>query len=231
MLQLQHETKAGRVECRFYGAEHPGFGANQTDTYQKILDDIAGASAICFVEQVHGDQVLRVIETGKGVASLGQGDALLTNLPAVALVVRTADCIPILIHCRETGLIAAVHAGWRGLAANILTKTVKELCTNEKIFAHSLYLDVGPFIEAGSYEVGPEVASQFEGHCSVQRPNGKFSLDLSLALNDELASLAILPSQVQWHRSDTFVSPEWYSARRGDTLRNFAVITRSIGSQ
>lgn len=226
MLQLRREAKNGTIECRFYGAERVGFGTHEDETYQHILENFEGGSEIRFAEQVHGDVVHLVSEAEQQVMSLGEGDALVTGMPGVALTIRTADCIPILVHCHNTGHIAAVHAGWRGLAAKILTKTVTRLCGQEGVSAATLYFDVGPFIATDSYEVGAEVAERFAADCSSQRPNGKFSLDLGRALSLELGSLNIGAQQIQWHAADTFNSPEWYSARRGDQLRNFAVIMR-----
>jgi polyphenol oxidase len=227
LLQLRREAKKGTIECRFYGAERAGFGTHQVETYQEILENLKGGSAIRFVEQVHGDEVHLVTDAEQQVMSLGEGDALVTGLTGVALAIRTADCIPILIHSRTTGHIAAVHAGWRGLEAKILSKTVTKLCNLDGVSAATLCFDIGPFIAAESYEVGGEVAERFAPDCSRRRPNGKFSLELGRALSLELGLLNIGAQQIQWHAADTFNSPEWYSARRGDQLRNFTVIMRT----
>lgn len=226
MLRLRHDTPAGVIEARFYGAERPGFGVNSPETYTEILGSLESVSALRYLEQVHGDKIHEVSLGSPGTELVGEGDAIITHDPGIALVIRTADCIPILIFSRQTGLIAAVHAGWRGLAAGIVAKTISKLCDEQGAKRDTLQVIVGPCIAANSYEVGQEVASQFSVAARCQRPNGKFSLDLLCVLKEQLNNLLISESQIELHVADTFTSSEWYSARRGDTLRNFAVIAR-----
>ena len=71
-------------------------------------------------KQVHGDQILRVSAPG-----LVEGfDALVTDQPGVLLAVSVADCTPILVFDPKNKAVAAIHAGWRGTAAGIVTKTL-----------------------------------------------------------------------------------------------------------
>jgi len=226
LLRLRHETPAGHIETRFYGAERPGFGANTHQTYTEILQTLEQVSAMRYLEQVHGDRIHALTMAEPGIELVGEGDALITSDRGTALVIRTADCIPILIFCPESGAIAAVHAGWRGLAARIVTETISALCNDHSARKAGLHFVVGPFIARDSYEVGEEVASQFSSAASHIRPNAKYSLDLEKILREEFTANAINNDQIEWHHADTFVSPGWYSARRGDSLRNFSMIAR-----
>lgn len=226
MLRLRHETPAGAIEARFYGAERPGFGVNSAETYTEILQSLESVSALRYLEQVHGDKIHVVSKSEPGIERLGEGDAMITCEVGTALVIRTADCIPILVFCRKTGLIAAVHAGWRGLAARIVTQTIDRLCAHFGTKASYLHFLVGPFIAHDSYEVGGEVASRFEADTSSLRSNGKFSLDLGHALAAELRASSIATNQIEWQAIDTFAAREWYSARRGDSFRNFSLVVR-----
>jgi YfiH family protein len=226
LLRLRHETPVGTIETRFYGAERPGFGANTNQTYAEILQTLEPVSAMRYLEQVHGDRIQTLTMAEPGIELVGEGDAMITGDRGTALVIRTADCIPILIFCPESGTIAAVHAGWRGLAAKIVTQTISALCNDRSARKAGLHFMVGPFIARDSYEVGDEVASQFLPGASHVRPNAKYSLDLEKILRAEFAANAINEDQVEWHHADTFVSPGWYSARRGDSLRNFSLIAR-----
>jgi polyphenol oxidase len=70
--------------------------------------------------QIHSTQVLSVIALG----SAGEGDALITNAPAVPISIRTADCLPILLADTEHFAVGAVHAGWRGTAGEIVCRTL-----------------------------------------------------------------------------------------------------------
>ncbi len=227
MLHLQHSTPAGKVDMRFYGAERPGFGENTPATYNEILASVVGASAICFLHQVHGDRIHEVKNAAPGVRLVGEGDALITGDAGTALVIRTADCMPILIFCPTTGLIAAVHAGWRGLASRIVSKTLATLAESYQAEKAGLQFVVGPCISGDAYEVGAEVASQFSPGASRASSNaGKYLLNLAHVLREELESNGIVSAQVDWRDADTFTSAEWYSARQGDTLRNFTCVVR-----
>ncbi len=227
MLHLQHATPAGQIDMRFYGAERPGFGENTAATYNEILTSATGAAAMVYLHQVHGDQIHEVKNAALGVRPVGEGDALITGDAGTALVIRTADCIPILIFCPKTGLIAAVHAGWRGLASRIVSKTLSRLAESYQAEKAGLQFVVGPCISGDAYEVGAEVASQFSPGASRASSNaGKYLLNLAHVLREELESNGIVSAQVDWRDADTFTSAEWYSARQGDTLRNFTCVVR-----
>jgi YfiH family protein len=96
----------------------------------EILGDALGfePGKLVLSHQTHTDIVLRVGEKQAGAGlfapELPECDALITNEPGVGLVIFTADCTPILLQDSVTGAVGAVHAGWRGTAADIAGKTV-----------------------------------------------------------------------------------------------------------
>lgn len=112
--------------------------------------DSVGASAatprVVRAKQVHGDRVLHAREAGL----VGEADAVWTDTPGLFVAVLTADCVPILLA--GPGRVAAVHAGWRGLACGILARAVEALGGGAGLRAA-----VGPCIGAARYEVGDEV--------------------------------------------------------------------------
>ena len=80
------------------------------------------------VKQVHGTDILIVGRGGVSASVNRRGwDALVTDQARVVLTVRTAECVPVLVHDREHGVVAAVHAGWRGAVAGILPKTLSAM--------------------------------------------------------------------------------------------------------
>lgn len=107
--------------------------------------------------QVHGIEAL--ICQGKGHQHASQADILLTQSPQTALAVRTADCLPILLVDTQTGVSAAVHAGWRGTAQKIAQHAIKHMqawgSKPENILA-----SLGPCIGACCFEVSLETAAQ-----------------------------------------------------------------------
>lgn len=130
---------------------------------EEALRSLAHALGAPLVErvrlrQVHGRTVLHAagpVRPGEDVL-LGEGDAVVTAEPSRLLAVQTADCVPILLLDDETGLLAAVHAGWRGTALRILDP-VLDLLESRGAEPGSLIALLGPSISRDAYEVGPEV--------------------------------------------------------------------------
>jgi YfiH family protein len=110
-------------------------------------------TGIVTVRQIHSDIV---IQAGSPIC---EGDALVSAEATVG--VRTADCVPVLLADPVTRSFAAVHAGWRGTAANIVERAVQELLTRYGARPQDIVAAVGPSIGPCCYEVGPEVAGRF----------------------------------------------------------------------
>lgn len=211
------------VHTLFIGADGE-FAANDVNArYAKILAAHPQLKSLAFAEQVHGDTTLTAQNIAPGAQCIGAGDALVTRDANVALLIRTADCIPILFFAREGKTLGAVHAGWRGLKKKILMRCIEGI----GVSARNLQFVVGPFIGGQSYEVGEDVAREFAPEHSYATHGGKFMLDLKLVLNAEFAALGVGVESVAWHDADTLKTQAWYSARRGDSARNFALVWRS----
>ena len=104
-----------------------------------------------WLEQVHGNRVVDAARTG----TPPQADGSYASVPGVVCTVLTADCLPVLF-CRQDGQrVAAVHAGWRGLAGGVLEAALEALGPGD-------YLAwLGPAIGPAAFEVGPEVRNAF----------------------------------------------------------------------
>lgn len=107
------------------------------------------------VSQVHGASVITV-QGGEDPAVLRalQGDALVSRCAPVAVGVRTADCVPVLLGDRATGHVAAVHAGWRGVVACVVREAVRALGGKPE----NVIAAIGPSIGPCCFEVSDEVA-------------------------------------------------------------------------
>ncbi len=90
-----------------------------------------------------------------------EADGVMTDEHGVALVVQVADCVPLLMADPRTGAVAAVHAGWRGTAANIAAAAVRRLQQQYGCRPEDLVAAIGPCIGACCYQVGPEVREAF----------------------------------------------------------------------
>ena len=136
-----------------------GFGTRQTDLPARF-------GHMATLRQIHSAKW--VVAAGRG-GVLGIGDALLENTPGAVVAVKTADCVPLLLVDPAHRAVAAVHAGWRGAAANIAQKAVAAMAAKYGSRAGDLHAAIGPAIGKCCYEVGPEVAARFgvEGRAHI----------------------------------------------------------------
>jgi YfiH family protein len=114
------------------------------------------------VTQVHGRAHL-VVRAGDD-APAGppvEADVIVSNAPTVAVAVRAADCVPVLIADQETGAVAAIHAGWRGTCARAAPAAVSALRAEFGARPENLIAAIGPSIGVCCYEVGPELVDAF----------------------------------------------------------------------
>ena len=171
------------------GAEH-GFGTRASQPPEKVAR----------VKQVHGASCVVL----PGDASLPdpppEADALVSTVPGAAAGIVTADCVPILVAAEGAVGVAAIHAGWRGLAAGVISSAVAALRAELPAGqAGSLYAAVGPHIGPCCYEVDGPVTDALEARCgfdavrqatSPSRP-GHHRIDLAALAAQELLSAGL----------------------------------------
>jgi YfiH family protein len=147
------------------GIEH-GFGTR--------LSRDAQLRELVSVKQVHGTDVLRA-----PLAQPASADALWTSTPGLAVAVRTADCVPILLADKGGRGVAAIHAGWRGSAAGIAERGVAELCRGIGAAPSELCAAIGPHIGPCCYEIDAPVLAAIDDR-DVFKParSGHAYLDL-----------------------------------------------------
>jgi hypothetical protein len=106
-----------------------------------------------FLDQVHGTLVAKIdVNTPDGVLA----DGAFTQQPGVACTVMVADCLPVLLTNTEGTQVAAVHAGWRGLAAGVIDAALQTFADPQRVLAW-----LGPCIGSHMFEVGQEVRAAF----------------------------------------------------------------------
>ena len=178
-------------------------------------------------KQVHSDRIAVIDREGLSREDLQGYDALITDIPSLAIGVRTADCVPVLLLDPERRVVASVHSGWRGTVMKISCKTISVMkerfgCNPARIVAQ-----IGPCIGADSFQVGGEVVEQFhqEGfpmeeiyslrEGTFQDPmEGGEHLDLVGANIFLLLSCGVPPGNIKASGIDTYRDPSFFSARR-----------------
>jgi YfiH family protein len=176
------------------------------------------------VKQVHG---ARVVEAKESTFET-EADALWTDVPGTAVGVRTADCLPILIQDPK-GRVAAVHAGWRGVIAEIAARTI-ELFVERGAEVSQLRVAIGPCIQRCCFEVDGDLPERFVaafGDDVLVKGKEKPHLDLPLAVQKTLAGLGVPSSHVVTLPQCTMCDARFFSHRRdrGVTGRQLSFIT------
>jgi polyphenol oxidase len=150
---------------------------------RELLCAAAGVADFACARQVHGTRIERIDRDRSGSGYLDPADAmpstdgLVTDEEGVALTILTADCVPVVLSDPTTGRLAVVHAGWRGIAAGIVSQALSLFERPSAIRAA-----IGPAIGPDHYEVGEDVARAVGAACpsgAVTRRDGdRLLLDL-----------------------------------------------------
>jgi len=175
-----------------------------------------------WLEQVHGARCARADRDRPGLAA----DAAAARTPGAVCAVMTADCLPLLLCDESARAVAAVHCGWRGLAAGVIEAAVAQMgVAPERLLAW-----LGPAIGQASYEVGAQVRDAFlaagPGATEAFRASapGRWRADLYALARQRLAACGV--ARVSGGGFDTCAEPERFFSHRasGATGRMAALI-------
>ena len=201
-----------------------------------------GSERLFLVNQVHGAAVARVgpADRPETIAAT-RADALITDLPDTAIGVFVADCVPVLLADPDTGACAAVHAGWRGVVAQVVSAAIRAMGAGFGTRPDSVRAALGPAIGRCCFEVGPEVVAAFAalpaldlGEVVLERPApARPHIDLRRALRRELEAIGVPAGQIDEGGECTRCDPEgrFFSFRRdGRAGQQMALILRRATS-
>lgn len=177
--------------------------------------------------QVHEAKVAFIERPGMTREELEGYDVFVTTLPGVAIGVRTADCVPVLLYDPVKRVVAAVHAGWKGTVLYISQKTVNLMTQKFGCVAADIRAVLGPSIGPESFQVGEEVAEHFknagfpmdeiwffQGKGDGSPMSGGHHIDLWKANRWLLERAGVRPENIQVCAIDTFRDASFFSARR-----------------
>ncbi|MDB5174436.1 MAG: hypothetical protein JWN51_3209 [Phycisphaerales bacterium] len=213
-------------------------GCDVQDDYERIwenyrrLQRAAGCSLEqpCRVHQVHGSNIARV-RRGEVFDNSAKADAIVSDDPSRVASVRVADCVPVLIAGGDGRIVAAVHAGWRGVVAGIIPAALHDIAEIHGKSANCIAA-IGPCIGGDAFEVGPEVLDEFTRVFGPEAPfrrrsDGKGLVDLREAARRQLVGAGVLRERIDMTDRCTYRhAGEFFSHRRdnGVTGRMAAVI-------
>ncbi len=169
--------------------------------------------SISHCRQVHGSTVHRIGGESGAIEMVGVGDGLVTDQPGRGLLIWTADCVPVLLATH--GVVAAVHSGWRGSAADVIEVAVSVLVKDYGATPRDLHVALGPSVCGSCYEVGGEVPDALRrfGLDEARWLNGEH-VDLRGFLAARLEALGVPPERIEAVGGCTVESPDLASYRR-----------------
>lgn len=230
-------TRRGGVSDGIYAGLNVGSGSNDVpekvvENRRRVAESLGVApDRLVTVHQVHSPDVIHV--TAPLPDPRPKADAMVTNVPGIAIGALSADCGPVLFADHEAGVIGSAHAGWRGAFGGVLENTVEAMiglgARRENIVAV-----LGPAIGPENYEVGPEFHAEFIGrnpaYTAYFRPSDKPDhklFDLWTFITDRLAGAGV---QAEALRQCTYADEDQFYSYRRTTHRREPDYGRQIAA-
>jgi polyphenol oxidase len=234
LFTLRHGgVSIGSYESLNLGAQVGDAAAAVAENRRRARLQLQLPSEPVWIEQVHGIEVVDLDVTVRTAAAPGAAthgalpcaDAVLTRAAGPVCAVQVADCLPVLLAARDGRVVAAVHAGWRGLAAGVLEAAVRRLDADRG----ALIAWLGPAIAAAHFEVGEEVRSAFlardsaAGRAFTANARGRWQCDLVALARQRLAHAGV--TEVYGGRWCTYAEPaRFFSFRRDGRCGRMAAL-------
>ena len=206
-------TRAGGASDGCWASYNLGLHCG--DDREAVLENRRRLEAIlpaepAWLRQVHGRNVVNWHEAKQGA----QADAVISDQPGQVCAVLTADCLPVLLADENGREIAAIHAGWRGLAAGIIDRTVNSMSSSSE----TLMAWLGPAISRRYFQVGEEVRAAFlrldpNSECAFYADGDRWKADLYELARQQLRAAGV--DAIHGGNYCTFGEPDrFYSYRR-----------------
>ncbi len=189
-------TRTNGLGARGDGVRQPGDWSAVADSFGIRTERVVTAN------QVHGENIVRVDDLNVREVRSVHADALITDVPGIAVGVETADCVPVLLFDPGRPAVAAVHAGWRSTVKKIVQKAVNRMSEEFGSESSRLVAAIGPAIGPECYEVDEPVmgpvrdAFIFWRQVAAARSEDRWSLDLALANKLELMQIGLAEKNI-----------------------------------
>lgn len=211
-----------------------GDSTENVDRNVAVVADSLGVPKehIYFPLQVHGrgSVVVDGSENRTDVESF-EADITLTQAE-VAAAIRTADCVPVLVACVETGWVAACHAGWKGCVAGVVPETIARL---RVLGASRLVASIGPHISVDAFEVSSETAQEIV-NASPDRDilvlrEGRSYINLRKMVRAQLSEVGLAQEEIDDVFGCTVLDPELFYSFRRDGDRSGRMLSAIVGGR
>jgi YfiH family protein len=171
-----------------------------------------GEESLAIPQQVHGDTVRVALAPG----AYPDCDGLVSDREGVYLVISVADCVPVFAYDAVRGAVGAFHAGWRGSKLAIVARGIALMRAQFGSAPQNIRAVIGQSAGPCCYEVGEEVAADFDERFVLRKPGERPRLDLHGLNRDLLLSSGVPPGQIELLASCTICHPEEFHSYRRD---------------
>ena len=231
-------TRAGGVSRGIF--ESLNLGTSRGDdpdsvreNYRRVKKEL-GLDKITFNKQVHGDRI-RTVGLSDAQEIYGppspEADGLITGDRGLALIVYTADCIPLLLHDPVAGAIGAIHSGWRSTALDIGPKAVARMVSEFGSKPENIQAAIGPAIDKCCFETGEDVRQAMLALMGAEadkytapKGGGKYMTDLKGIVRSRLINAGLRPEHISVSSLCTFCRRDlfWSHRAQGDARGSMA---------
>jgi len=189
---------------------------------KSLLHKITGIRKknIIMLNQVHGDDIVIIDRPpSRDLPFIAKADGMITDKSGLCLVIRTADCVPVIVHDPVRGILGAIHSGWRGCRLSISKKMILMMERHYGCKPGDFRIFILPAIGPDSYNVNTDVAAFFPEHITPK--NYKLYLNLWGNIKSELLETGIPGEHIYTAGLCTLIgNDKLFSYRGGDSGRN-----------
>ena len=210
-----------------HGDPHEVVRENIRILARAVSGDALDEKCVICAPQIHSAIIRSVTEADRGTGVIlphgGEGDGFITDVPGVLLMIRVADCVPILYAARRSDgspIVCATHAGWRGTVSGIAAEAIRQI-TGMGGEIPSIRCAIGHAIHACCYEVGEDfcdAVTQAQGaefaRRHIENRNGKFYADVVKMNRTILLSAGLTEEQMDVSPACTACAPHLYHSHR-----------------
>ena len=222
-LMMEKHGLINKVAGSDYNFRYQKVGSAIVDDVDRLLNEMnITPEEIYTGQQMHTDNVV-VVDGSNGEdfvygRTFKETDGLITDRKNIALLIKYADCTPIVLFDPVKRVQAVVHSGWRGTTKRISVKALEKMEETFGCDRKDLLVYVGPSIDQENYEVGPEVYEKFKdfkNRDSFFEPDGeKYKMSMTDANVDILLEAGIKNENMEVERTSTYTSDALHSARK-----------------
>lgn len=222
LIHAYTSTQDGNLDSRFSYPDQVKL--NLTKVCQQLSID---PGSIIQMDQVHSTNI-KIVDSSHQGKVIKDTDALITTDPHLTLMVRIADCAPIIIYDQDHHALGLVHSGWRGTIGKIAPLTIEQMMINFDSHPQDLLVAIGPCLTSLTTDHPPLQQDLPEWQPFITKANSHYTIKLLDFLVNSLINSGIVPDHLMTSQIDTNTNSDYYSYLRsklnGDPEGRFAAL-------